>query len=242
MYQKLKNLLKTIPLSLLISANTYATQRIVHADKSHQQVNISAHEQNRLAIEGRRIASVVPSQKGLITAIKDEALGALYFTLSSETYHGSITLFVSDEQGATYKLIMHPKSIPGTEIILQPTINGPRSLKAGGHAGTYQNQIKDLVAFMAEEGKQHSVDVVRVNREIKLWKESRFIFLEKYLGINGVIGEKYRLTNISPSEMRIEEQEFYRDGILAVSVEKLALASGESTHVFIIRAGEKHAS
>jgi conjugal transfer pilus assembly protein TraK len=224
MFQKLKNLLKTIPLSLIISVNAHATQRIVHADKSHQQVNISAHEQNRLAIEDRRIVSVVPSQKGVISVIKDEALGALYFTLSSETHHGSITLFVSDDQGATYKLILHPKSIPGTEIILQPTINGHRSLKSGGYAGSY------------------SVDIVRMNREVKLWKESRFIFLEKYLGIDGLIGEKYRLTNISPSEMRIEEQEFYRDGILAVSLEKHSLASGESSHVFIIRAGEKHDS
>lgn len=81
MSQKLKNLLKTILLSLLLNANAYATQRIAHADKGHQQANISAHEQNRLSVEGRRIASVVPSQKGVISTIKDEALGALYFTL-----------------------------------------------------------------------------------------------------------------------------------------------------------------
>lgn len=232
MLLKLKKHLTPILLSLLASLAlpTYGTQLIPHADKTHQQAFISAQEQNRLAIAGRRIASVIPSQKGVISVIKDEALGALYFTLSNAQQLGSITLFVSDDAGATYKLILHPKSIPGEEIILQPSVTEPRS-QATDH-GSYQSRIKDLAALMAEVGSSHKVTI---NQEVKLWQESHFLLLSQYDEYPGLLGEKYRLTNISASSMELLEQEFYRTGVLAVAIEQHTLAPGESTHILIIR-------
>lgn len=242
MFLKLKKSSNTILLILLLSVNADATQLIANADKSHQQANISAHEQNRLAVEGRRIASVVPSQKGVISVIKDEALGALYFTLASTTHHGSITLFISDDQGATYKLILQPRSIPGAEIILQPSAlsRGYRSAHSAGPAGSYLSTIKDLIANMAEVDDHYAADIVTINKEVKLWKESRLILLNKYVGVDGLVGEKYHLSNISPSPMQLVEQEFYRSGVLAVAIEQHALAAGESTNVLIVREGGRH--
>ena len=120
MLPRFKKSLSLILVSLAVS-EAYATQVVERADQAHVQVPISARETNRLAIEGRRIASVVPSVKGALSGQKDEALGAFYFTLANDSHsHGTVTLFVSDEKGVTYKLLLVPRPIAGEEIIIRP--------------------------------------------------------------------------------------------------------------------------
>ena len=105
MFPRLKNSWGALLLSLL-AAEAGATQLIEHADRGHVSVNISASETNRLAIEGRRIAHVVPSVKGVLAGQKDEAQGAYYFTLANAAPNqGSVTLFVSDDKGVTYERV-----------------------------------------------------------------------------------------------------------------------------------------
>lgn len=228
-------------LALLASLNANATQVIEGADRSHVQVNISAKEQNRLAVEGRRIASVVPSQKDVISVVKDEALGALYFTLASDTPSvGTVTLFVSDDKGVTYKVILVPRPVSGEEIILRPPgeKGGPASAAprttADGRAVSYQRKIKDLVLVMADPALQESVESIAVNKEVPLWKEGRLVLLAKYLD-GDLVGEKYRLTNVSPSDMLLVEQELYRRGVRAVAIEHHTLPAGDGTDIFLVR-------
>jgi len=237
MYPKLKNLLSAILLSLL-AIEAGATQVVENADRGHVQVNISANEQNRLAVEGRRIANVVPSQKGVLSYQKDEAMGAFYFTLSSDSpNHGTVTLFVSDDKGITYKLILVPRPIAGEEVILRPPTEKatPSSRAAAdGRAVSYQRRIKDLMLVMADDELKDSVETVPVNKDVPLWKEGRLVLVTKYVD-GEMVGEKYRLTNVSPSEMLLVEQEMYRRGVRAIAVEHHTLMQGDSTDIYIVR-------
>lgn len=116
-----KSLSAILLLTSLLATEAGATQVVENADRGHVQVNISVNETNRLAIDGRRIANVVPSVKGVLAGQKDEALGAYYFTLASESPNqGTVTVFVSDEKGVTYKLILVPRPVAGEEIIIRP--------------------------------------------------------------------------------------------------------------------------
>ena len=239
MFPKSKNLLKAMLLALL-AADAGATQIIDNADRGHVQVNISASEQNRLAVEGRRIVTVVPSQKGVLSTANDELLGALYFTLASDSpNHGTVTLFVSDDRGTTYKLILVPRPIPGEEVILRPPadVSARPSLAttADGRAVSYQRRIKDLVLVMADPTLQDALEVVPVNKDVPLWTEGRLVLVAKYLD-GDMVGEKYRLTNVSPTDMLLVEQELYRHGVLAVSIEHHTLTPGDATDIYIVRA------
>ena len=225
-------------LLLLLAIESNATQDVHDAEKHHKEVNISAVEQNRLAIDGRRIASVVPSQKGVITYQKDETVGALYFALSSESpNHGTVTLFVTDQKGVTYKLILVPRPIAGEEIIIHPPTEKPtlssRSA-ADGRAVSYQRRIKDLLLVMADPDLGKSVEAIDVNMDVPLWKEGRLTLVSKVMD-NDMVGEKYSLTNVSPSEMILVEQELYRRGVRAVAIEHHTLAPGDSTEIYIVR-------
>lgn len=240
-------MLKAAALSAaLTSLNAQATQIIEGADREHIPVNISAKEQNRLAIEGRRIATVVPSQQGALSFVKDEALGALYFALSSDTpAMSSLTLFVSDDKGVTYKIVLTPRPVAGEEIILRPpgeeaatpaSTPAPRTT-ADGRAVSYQRKIKDLVLVMSQHDQlnlQETADVIGVNKEVPLWKEGRLVLNAKYLD-GDLVGEKYHLTNISSSDMLLVEQELFRRGVLAISIEYHTLPPGAGTDIFLVR-------
>lgn len=241
MYPKLKKSLSAILLNLL-ALEAQATQTVSDADRNHVQVNISVNEANRLAVEGRRITNVVPSQKGVLTWQKDEALGALYFTLSAEgPNQGTVTLFVSDDQGVTYKLILVPRPVAGEEIVLRPPAEkgASRSAIADGRAVSYQRRIKDLMLVMTDDELKDAAEVVSVNKDVPLWKEGRLVLLDKYLS-GDLVGEKYRLTNVSSGDMLLVEQELYRSGVRAVAVEHQTLAKGDATYIFIVRERKEH--
>jgi conjugal transfer pilus assembly protein TraK len=240
MFPKSKKSLNAILLTLnllAINPEVLASRLIAGSDRGHVSVNISAKEQNRLAIEGRRIANVVPSQKGILTTLKDEAAGALYFSLSNEhTNRGTVTLFVTDEQGVTYKLILVPRPIAGEEIILKPPVDKTASAqkpRSEAKALSYQRRIKDLILIMADETLGDRVESEPVNKVLPLWKEGKLTFLTRFKE-GDLVGEKYILTNVSRSNMIITEQELYRRGVQAVAIENLTLAPGDTTNFYIV--------
>ncbi len=227
---------QTVLLTSLLAIEAGASQVIENADREHVQVNISVNETNRLAIDGRRIASVVPGVKGVLSGKKDDA-GSYYFILANATpNHGTVTVFVNDDKGVTYKLILVPRPIAGEEIIIKAAKEKVSSSRSGGDGRTvsYQRRIKDMMLVMADESAGEGVETISVNKEVPLWKEGRLILLAKYIDA-GVVGEKYRLTNVSPSEMVIVEQELYRRGVRAVAVQNQTLMQGDSTNIYIVR-------
>lgn len=240
MYSKSKRWSSLILLGLLANSQADATQIIDSADKQHVQVNISARESNRLAVEGRRIASVVPGQAGQVVGEKDEAQGVLYFSLNPDApANGTISLFVTDEQGVTYKLILVPRAIAAEEVILRPPVDKAAAVKqvsaTDGRATSYQRRLKDLVLVMADDELQDAgVDKVDVNKEVPLWKEARLVLESKFMQSN-FVGEKYRLTNVSGTDMLLVEQELFRRGVRVVSIRNQTLAPGDSTYIYIVR-------
>jgi len=217
-------------LGLLISQQVDAAQLISGADTQRVQVDVSASETNRLSIAGRRITSVVPAQRGLISVQKDEAQGTLYFTMSGVRPDGPMTLFVSDDQSTTYTLILVPRPISGEDISVQPPADKIAAVKHDARAASYQRGIKNLILLMAGDG----AGSVPVGKEIPLWQEGTLLFVAKFPG-NDIVGEKYRLTNTSPTDLLLVEQELYRRGVLAVSVKNQTLAPGDSTDIFVVR-------
>ena len=231
MLPRFKRSLSLILLSLAVSEAS-ATQFVEKADRGHVQVLISAKETNRLAIEGRRIASIVPSVKGALSGQKDETgLGAFYFTLASDAHsHGTLTLFVSDENGVTYKLLLVPRPMAGEPEKIEPVVRTDEA----GRALSYQRRIKELMLVMADQEQNSGIQPVAVNREVPLWKEGRLVMLSTFTE-GDLVGEKYLLTNVSPAPMLLVEQELYRRGVRAVAIDHHTLAQGESTEIFIVR-------
>ncbi|ERJ36209.1 IncF plasmid conjugative transfer pilus assembly protein TraK [Burkholderia sp. AU4i] len=176
-----------------------------------------------------------------MTYVKDRKNGVFYFAFANGDAMGTETLFVIDDQGATYQLLLQPRRVPSANIIVPSggdgTVrsSGPRTTAA---SSAYQSAIKDLVYEMAAAQGDPAADpiasAVPVNQDVPLWKEARLTFQTKYVE-DAFVGEQYTLTNVSGSDMVIAEQELYRPGVVVIAVEQQTLAPGDSTRVYIVR-------
>jgi len=233
---------KLILPALLASKLAYAGKPVEGSDVAPVQVDISAAEANRLAVEGRKITWVVPAQPGMLAVERDDARGILYFRLTgAASATGTVTLFVTDDQGSRYRLVLVPRPVSGEEIVIKPAkagLSGEGTGPAGSaRATSYQRKIKNLVLALTnnETGRSREQQLA----EVPLWNEARLVLLAR-VAEAGLVGESYRLTNVAATGMLVEEREFYRRGVLAVSVVSHTLGPGDSTELYVVKEGADH--
>ncbi|HGO6126525.1 type-F conjugative transfer system secretin TraK [Burkholderia cepacia] len=242
MFSNLRKWIAAATLFPIAAANVAPAQAATSLSSDPREYTVSATEQNRLEIAGRAIKKVVPAHKGALTYVKDTANGVFYFAFANGgDAMGTETLFVIDDQGATYQLLLQPRRVPSANIIVPASGDGTGRVSAIRSAATssaYQSAIKDLVYEMAaaqtDAGADPVASAVPVNQEVPLWKEARLVFQTKFVE-DAFVGEQYTLTNVSSSDMVIAEQELYRPGVVVVAVEQQTLAPGDSTRVYIVR-------
>lgn len=228
-----------------------------------QEVAVSATDLTRIAIQGSRIATtkqlagssatVEPDQlTGQAFVTLDKRKAARLFVISTSGRTHTLQLTPTDDPVSCI-VIREPAATPMPGAVPMQALMGSQGL---GSAGTgaqssgsglptlgavssaaggsdARGTVQTLIGQMARSERGWDSEVVRANREVPLWAESRFVLVEQYKG-RGYIGEHYRLTNVSGKTMRLAEQEFYKQGVVAVSIELHELASGDSTEVFVV--------
>ncbi|VWC93485.1 TraK [Burkholderia contaminans] len=241
MFSNLRKWIVAATLFPTAAANVLPAMAAPPTTSDPREYTVSATEQNRLEIAGRAIKQVVPAHKGALAYVKDRKNGVFYFAFANGDAMGTETLFVIDDQGATYQLLLQPRRVPSANIIVPSGGDGP--VRSSGPRTTaassaYQSAIKDLVYEMAAAQGDPVADpiasAVPVNQDVPLWKEARLTFQTKYVE-DAFVGEQYTLTNVSGTDMVIAEQELYRPGVVVVAVEQQTLAPGDRTRVYIVR-------
>lgn len=217
---------------LLPAAESHALQVIEAADGVTVAGKLSAREVTRIAVAGGRVAQLFGSDERLQIE-KDEAQGQLFVRLAPPASAAPVNVFVVDDAGRTYTLVLVPTDIPADTVLIKPAgaaRPAPRSQKS---AQAYQKAIKSLIRQMANDGVPDGYEVRERNTAVPLWKEVRFVLEREYAG-ERLRGEAYTLVNASGSELVMTPQEFYRPGLLAAAPERTVLAPGQSTRVFLV--------
>lgn len=157
-----------------------------------------------------------------------------------------VNLFIASAQ-ATYTLLLRRSDRPADTIVIRdrsarlPVANEGASGPLGAPQGRNSNHLRALKALllaMASDRVPADIRVEEMNRPVQLWAEALFSLLRLYEG-RGLVGEKYRLTNVSGQTMVLAEQEFDREdgNVVAVAIEHHNLRPGESTSVYVLRLG-----
>jgi conjugal transfer pilus assembly protein TraK len=200
---------------------------------------ISLKELSRIAIEGAKITDA-HYRDGAVDATNDAKTGELR-VLPPENNLRPINMILTTDKQTVYTVVLEVKDVPSQTILLrdpsllQPTrekvlSSGPRITKSTD----YERSIKALMVAMARDDRPSDAEVVAKNVEFALWQESRFILRHAYIS-RSLVGERFQLTNVSTSLMRLAEQEFYRPGVLAVGMDSQELPPGTMTSVYIVR-------
>ncbi|MES2353148.1 MAG: type-F conjugative transfer system secretin TraK [Pseudomonadota bacterium] len=229
--------LALLTIGLALSQASLATQTLELADSQSAVARISQKEATRITVDGGRIVNITgniqtdKNPDGEIAVEKDEARGQIFVRPVHEKTK-PVNLFISTEK-ATYTLLLQPVDIPADTIMIRDR-GEKRSAGNLEQAGTRKAVVRRLVTAMASGHIPDGVDVSEVGRDVRLWQAARFTLQQTFMS-RTLIGEKYLLTNLTNASMVLEEQEFFKDGVVSVTVENQNLSNGASTNVFIVR-------
>lgn len=246
----------------LASAPALALQVVEARDGVAADAVLSSREPTRIRIEGAAITDVFGNihssncaagatapgapppvnPAGEIVLECDRDKGEIYVRPVG-TSAKPVNLFISSAN-ATYTLLLRRADTPADTIVIRDRTPRQGSHVAGassrhlGQSPTHVRGLKTLLVAMASDQVPPEVRVEEVNRPLQLWAEVRFALIRTYEG-RGYVGETYRLTNVSAAPMVLAEQEFDRDDgdVLAVAIEHHNLRPGDTTRVYVIRAG-----
>ena len=216
-------------LALLLSSFQAVAAQILFQESPSESTTatVSRNEPNLLKVEGRKIKRIYGTE-GLFTVTPEQDTGVAW--LKPTTDKALMSIFITDDTGQHYKLLLKVEDIPAETIIIRGR-KGHAS-QAGGIKNEPRNEeiLSAIMALHDGEGDPKS-------GLVPLWKGVRFE-LVRVLELRGLRGEAYLLTNTSDKQVVMDEREFYRDGVQAVSIEKLVLEAGDSTAVFVLSEGE----
>lgn len=214
---------------LLSSLEVAAAQVLIGMPDDTQTASVSRSEPTLIRVEGQRIRRIF-GREGDFTFTPDKDAGTAY--LKPEPAKQAFSAFVSDDAGRTWKLLLSVVDGPSDSIVIK---GKPDS--ASKPAGRDQSRIQAVkrVVLALEADKEASMETRAVNEIVPLWRESLFVLVKVLDG--PIKGEKYTLTNASNRPMVIDEREFYRRGVIAVTVEKPRLDPAETTAVYVVLEG-----
>lgn len=248
-----KMAVNVLMLSLLFSINSYASSEqksmAINAPES-LAIKASTKGWSMLEIPGKKIKFADTSNGECeINAKRSLALGKLVFKPASEK---GFILFVTDTNNETYPVEVKPsdKVKPGliklrdlveeaqNEILKSNRIKQLKSsVKVVGLAESRTAAITDLMKAMVLGDTPRNADVAERNEVVYFWNEANIIHKKRYT-VGVLDGDAYQLTNISNTDMVLEEKEFYSLGknVSAVSLSSNTIKPNQTINVYVVRA------
>lgn len=251
-----------LALALLGASSVQAAQFVAARDGDSTIVKISIKDHTRIKVEGSKIVDVIgdvydegKNPRGRISVDKDAEDGEIYVLPTSAAFEVKpiqpILITLKTAKGK-YSLLLSLVDVPGDTVIVEPkgpAINQakgarqpsqvaptlvPEVLSAPQKGSSHIRKLKAFVLAMVSKQEIPDMDVTPVGEEVGLWNEAKFIHEDKWMGDEWV-GDRYTLTNVSSADLVMDEREFYRKGVVGVSIRVHELKPGEATEVFIIR-------
>jgi len=215
-------------LATLLAASLDAHSAQVLTGKSDDTLSatVSRSEPTMIRVEGHRIRRVFGAE-GDFTVTADKDAGTAYIKPAADKQ--AFSVFVSDETGRTWKLLLSVTDGPSDSIIIK---GRPEPGNKAPGRDLARNQAIKRVLLALESPDETDMESRAANELVPLWKEAMFVLVKV---VDGPFrGEKYMLTNTSDKPMVIDERELYRRGVVAVSVERPELKPAETTAVYVI--------
>jgi conjugal transfer pilus assembly protein TraK len=229
--------LATVLASLAWPGAAHALQVLDGQEGRKHVVRIPARELTRIGIEGGRLQSFRYKVDELEVQ-QDKEAGAVF--IQPRVSDKQISVFVISASGATHELILQPvDTLPLESIVIKdplgrrnPAARGERNIVEKASSG--DQAITRLVRVMAgAESDPGEFRSERLNVPVALWAEALFVLRER-TSVRGLVGETFTLSNVSTKVLRLAEQEFFRSGVVAVSIEQHIVRPGETTSVYVV--------
>jgi len=225
------------------SCEAHAAQilNVINPDTDLLTASISNYDSNRVRISGGYISSAAGPNNGVVSIETEDKQGQVFIRVNNSSK--PFTLFLTSEAGKNYSVLLKPRAMPGQSIIIKPRFEVKHSNQRP--IGTTQrvSRIKRIIKSIANDDIPTHCELKEKSITVPWWDKTLFQLFQQ-LDCGDWIADKYLLTNQNKSELTITEQEFFHDGVIAVSIEHpylsgvISIKSHESTPIWLIR--DKH--
>jgi conjugal transfer pilus assembly protein TraK len=212
-------------LILITVIRAHATTVIEPNDEKSVFVTVSGKDINRIEMPEPVIEAL--SSKAIDVKVKDRNI----FVKLTDSHPAE--LFISTQK-RTISLILVPKDIPAETILIRAKENNLSSSSNLSVDDSYEDAIKKVVVSLDKETVPPGyIEIRPKNVEQTLGGLSA----RKVYEIQGSVfgGERYEIKNTGSSDVSLSEEMFYKEGILAVSLDKYALSPNETCRLFIVK-------
>lgn len=137
----------------------------------------------------------------------------------------------------TYSMIFVPKMIPAASIIVKIPKEAISDAVEWETSHDHITGLKELMKAMYTGSPPMGYSIMEAKKEATEWTGTKRTLVRVFAGAT-LAGEIYEIENTSAEKMVIMENEFYKDGVLAVSVDAHDLGPHEKTSVYIVKKTE----
>ena len=232
----------TIAIFLLLTSQSFAVQIAEVYPNIEKQLNISLKNLNRLHLIGDEIAAVY-SNEGEFTYFKSDITGDLYFRVN-KGYQSNINLSLETKKGYSYTLLLTTKDIPLEQIILiNPEITDKEE---SNKPDDYKQEIISFFKQIRQNQIPAGYEFKKRSKDYKCqFSKSDHITIKQIAAIipaksNIKANAKYKalqysITNKSQDIIKLSEEQFFQEGILAVSLKDREILPKQETEIIIIK-------
>jgi len=214
---------------ILLSVNAFALQTVSPNIGETTTVNISAKDLNVIKTPFKSVKAFSSSPD--IDVNVDGSNVLIKFT---GTELKTKDLVITDDRGNVYPFVLIPTGIPLEVIKLEvkDTEKDDEPTLGGKATATHIGSIKSLIKNMYLNKVPFGYTVENLNKDETEWNEVKKVLKKRYKSPT-VIGEVYELK--ANEDVVLAENEFYRKGILAISIDSHKLKKNETTRLYIIK-------
>lgn len=221
-------------LSLIFSLNLFAIQIKNLKDNQTATCVVARENKTRIFVENDRIIAL-HGTPGAYLYVNDEVNGEVFITPTPEYQNKNFSLFVSTENHHTFGLKLIPQNKLTETIMLKNLEVDKVKADKWENSGTYQAVIINLLRHMANQQVPDGYIICHPENSPKFKFRNFKIQLQAiYEGVH-LNGKIYCLTNINSCPIQIIESQFYKPGVLAVTLQKYHLNPAESSLIYLVR-------
>lgn len=199
--------------------SVFATQMKGVVDNETTAAEVSSLDVTRIVVEGDRIKSL-KGVKGAYTRENDDKSGEVYLQPSGLYQNQAFTILIETEKGRHFTLLLTPVAVPGGTLLLVPKGVGREAAYHFERSSDYHTTISHLIRAMATDTIPEGYSVSEVNDKTiyHLGNSLTLHLITIYHGLH-FQGEIYELTNLKSCAISLDERQFFKRGVSAVSLE-----------------------
>ena len=228
---------------LLFSFNLFGAEIINIFPDIEKRVILSKNNINRISLSNDVIESF-QANKGDLVITQNKKTKDLYLRVNSSTKKVT-SLFLVTKNGYTYKLNIAPRYITSKTLILNnPNLNSSkRADKNDNYKQNIISLLKDFYNGKIPDNYQYQSKFkpnIKIKvKDLKIIPKNSLISSSynnhhKLPNFKEYKIEKYLIINKSKELKNLSEQDFYKDGYVAVMLDKKSLLPKKSTNLYMV--------